>query len=403
MNQTNDNENIIETSTEFKKIGVRHNKYGNRNPKKVKMKSTILSLIIWGLIIAILSGVVVYFWQISPLNRENKENIYFVIEEGESSEHIAKTLVQKGLIRNESFFKLYTKIKDINHFVEGKYKASQKDSFKEIMNMIVNGEVDDTLLIFQILEGKNIRYIANKVQEEFGINKIDFMNKVNDKVYIDTLIEKYWFLNKDIKNKNIYYYLEGYLFPDTYHFDKEDTDIELIIETMLNRTEEILEPYKSKYVDDEGKDLMTIKTMPIHQILTLASCAELEGAGEENRREIVGVFINRLQSGMNMGSDPSTYYAIKVDISERDLTMSEIMKENPYNTRGPNMIGKVPIGPICAPSKESIDATFNYKVTKNLFFASDKNGKMYFSATEAEHDEKIEELIDSGLWYIHEE
>ena len=104
-----------------------------------------------------------------------------------------------------------------------------------------------------------------------------------------------------------------------------------------------------------------------------------------------------------MGSDPSTYYAIKVDISERDLTMSEIMKENPYNTRGPNMIGKVPIGPICAPSKESIDATFNYKVTKNLFFASDKNGKMYFSATEAEHDEKIEELIDSGLWYIHEE
>ena len=403
MNQINDNENIIETSTEFKKIGVRHNKYGNRNPKKVKMKSTILSLIIWGLIIAILSGVVVYFWQISPLNRENKENIYFVIEEGESSEHIAKTLVQKGLIRNESFFKLYTKIKDINHFVEGKYKASQKDSFKEIMNMIVNGEVDDTLLIFQILEGKNIRYIANKVQEEFGINKIDFMNKVNDKVYIDTLIEKYWFLNKDIKNKNIYYYLEWYLFPDTYHFDKEDTDIELIIETMLNRTEEILEPYKSKYVDDEGKDLMTIKTMPIHQILTLASCAELEGAGEENRREIVGVFINRLQSGMNMGSDPSTYYAIKVDISERDLTMSEIMKENPYNTRGPNMIGKVPIGPICAPSKESIDATFNYKVTKNLFFASDKNGKMYFSATEAEHDEKIEELVDSGLWYIHEE
>lgn len=403
MNQNDKSENKIEGSTDFKKIGVRRNKYGNRKPKKIQAKWMILSVLLWVFIFGVLLSFVYYAWQTSPIDKHNEELIYFTINEGDSSEEIAKTLLESGLIRNTNIFKIYSKIKNENHFVEGRYKAAKNNSFKEIVDMIIEGRIDNSFVIFQILEGKNIRHIAKKANEEFEINEEEFINTINDSKYLDSLIDKYWFLTNAIKNKEIYYALEGYLFPDTYHFDRESTDSKLIIQTMLNRTEEILEPYKSQYIDINGKMKKDLKIMPIHQVLTLASCAELEGAGEEYRQEIVGVFINRLDNGMSMGSDPTTYYAIKVDISERDVTMAEIMLENPYNTRGPNMIGKVPIGPICSPSEESIKATFNYKKTENFFFVSDKNGKMYFTENEMQHDAKIEELIEAGLWYIHEE
>ena len=121
---------------------------------------------------------------------------------------------------------------------------------------------------------------------------------------------------------------------------------------VLNFTDKFL----SKYKDDlEENDFS------IHELLTLASMAELEGNSLEDRKEIVGVFINRLNEQMSLGSDVTTYYAFKVDMGERDLKAKELNTENPYNTRGPNMAGKLPVGPICNPSKEAIEAALDYK------------------------------------------
>lgn len=403
MNFENKFEEKIESSTEFKKVGARQNKYGNRIPKKSNIKWIIISILLWVITFAILVLFLIYFWQTSPIDKKNEEGISFVINEGETSDEIANTLVELGLIRNTKVFKIYSKVNNKHHFVEGRYKATKKDSFKEIMDMIIEGRVDNSLVVFQILEGKNIDYIANKVEEELDIKKDVFIKTLNDKTFIDKLISEYWFLTDAIKNKNIYYSLEGYLFPDTYHFDSADIDSELIIRTMLNRTEEMLKEYKSKYVDSNNLPLKNTNIMPIHQVLTLASCAELESMGEENRRTVVGIFINRLQNEMDMGSDVTTYYAIKADMSKRDLTIDEINTDNPYNTRGPNMTGKVPIGPICSPSKEAIDATFNYKKTIDKFFVSDKNGDMYFFSTYEEHNAKIKELEEAGLWFEYDE
>ena len=58
-----------------------------------------------------------------------------------------------------------------------------------------------------------------------------------------------------------------------------------------------------------------------------------EGKTAESRAEIAGVFINRLEAGMNLGSDVTTYYAAKVDMSERDLYVNEINDRNYYNRR----------------------------------------------------------------------
>ena len=93
-------------------------------------------------------------------------------------------------------------------------------------------------------------------------------------------------------------------------------------------------------------------------------------------------------------------------MSERDLRLKEIQTYNPYNTRGPNMNGKLPVGPICMPSKTSIAAVIdllkNYIPSDELFFVSDKNGKLYTTKTNAEHNTLIKELKAKGLWFVYQ-
>ena len=66
---------------------------------------------------------------------------------------------------------------------------------------------------------------------------------------------------------------------------------------------------------------------------------------------------------------------------------------------GPNMEGKLPIGAICNPSKESIEAVLNPLDTDYYYFVADKNGEIYFSETYAEHQATISELKENDLWY----
>ena len=62
------------------------------------------------------------------------------------------------------------------------------------------------------------------------------------------------------------------------------------------------------------------------------------------------------------------------------------------------MIGKMPVGPICNPSKSSIEASANPTQTDYMFFVADKNGKIYYTKTNAEHEKKIKEIKDNGDW-----
>ena len=133
--------------------------------------------------------------------------------------------------------------------------------------------------------------------------------------------------------------------------------------------------------------------------MTVASIVELEGNNAENRAKIARVIYNRLDQNMSLGSDVTTYYAIRVDMGERDLYAKEINTYNAYNTRGPNMEGKLPVGPIASVSEESIVAALNPAQGDFLYFVADKNGDIYFTKTYEEHQEMIATLRKKGLWY----
>ena len=259
---------------------------------------------------------------------------------------------------------------------------------EQIVEILKTGKVMKEQINITFVEGKNIRWIATKIANATNNTEQDVFSLLEDESYIDSLINEYWFITDEVKNKDIYYPLEGYLFPDTYSFDGKDVDVKDIFKAMLDKMDSILTECGAKDKD-------------VHDILSLASIVELEGLDATSRKTIASVFYNRIESNMSLGSDVTTYYAYKVDMGDRDLTTSELYTYNPYNTRGPQMFGKLPVGPIASPSKSSIEAVISPDKTDYLYFVADKNGKVYFAKTLAEHQQIVSDLKNKGLWFVY--
>ena len=304
-------------------------------------------------------------------------------------------LKSAGLIRNELCFKIYVKLNKINDIQKGKYILNKNMSVQEIIEVFNKGSNynPDTIKI-TFKEGKHMRSIASTIEENTNNKKEDVFNLLKDKEYLNELIKNYWFIDESILNSNIYYPLEGYLYPDTYEFRSKEVTVKEIFKSMLDQMGKKLEPFKTDIENSKYS---------LHQLLTLASIVELEGAKSSDRKGVAGVFYNRLNSGMSLGSDVTTYYAAKVELSERDLYKTEIDSVNAYNTRSSSMAGKLPVGPICNPSIESIEAALKPTSSNYYYFVADKTGKTYFTKTYSEHSSKIIELKQAGLWYDYKQ
>jgi len=330
-----------------------------------------------------------YKYNLSSVSKNNEDKI-ITIEAGTISA-IGKTLKENNLIRNEFIFRLYIKLNKVNNLKASTYKLNESMSLEEIVDILEKGNnynPDEITITFK--EGKNIRSIATIISENTNNTYDDVLKKVNDEEYINSLINKYWFLTESIKNDKIYYDLEGYLFPDTYAFLNKDVSIEDIFETMLNETEKKLEPHKSK---------IESLNLSIHEYFTLASIVELEGARADDRKAVAGVFYNRLNSKWSLGSDVTTYYALKIDDFKVSLTeeIGLYKCDNAYNTRCNSFIG-LPVGPICNPGLESILATLEPESHSYYYFVADCTGKTYLNTNSEGHFNTISKLKRENNW-----
>lgn len=340
--------------------------------------------------IIIVVGCTIYKINIGPVSK-NSELKEIEINTGDTYLSIASKLKENNLIRSEFFYKLYVKLMKPDGLEKGKYSLSEDMGVEKILEVLGSGsDVNSDNISITFVEGKNMRHIAKLIAQNTNNTEEDVYKLLTDTNYLDSLINNYWFLTDEIKNPNIYYSLEGYLFPDTYQFRDKDVTVKEIFETLLNELDKKLTPYKTD-----------IESSPytVHQLLTLASIVELEGVNKADRFDVAGVFYNRLNAGWSLGSDVTTYYAIKVDMSERDLYKTEIDDCNYYNTRPSCMAGKLPIGPICNPSIESIEAVLKPNNHNYYYFVADKNKKTYFTKTFDEHNQTIAALKSQGLWY----
>lgn len=355
---------------------------------KRKLKIQIKIIII--ILTLLLFFFILYKFLLSPVSKESKK-VEITIENGSTYLSIASKLKKKDLIRSEFVYKLYIKIKKIDGLYAGKYTLNKNMSIDQIITKLKKKSTynpNATKITFK--EGINMRKIASLIEENTNHKKEEVFNLLKDQTYLDVLINKYWFLTDDIKNINIYYSLEGYLFPNTYEFSSKDVDIKEIFSKMLDETEKKLEKYKTKIANNK---------YTIHNIITLASIIELEASNSDDRNGVAGVFYNRLESNWSLGSDVTTYYGAKIDMNERDLYQKEIEEYNFYNTRSSKMMGKLPIGPICNPSIESIDAVLNPTKHSYFYFVADKHKKTYFNKTSSEHVKTVNRLKEEGKWY----
>ena len=363
----------------------------------MRNKKRVVVILIGIIVICVVLGNLIYFNDLKPVNKklsaeENTNLIRVEITEGMRTAEIAEVLKKNNVIRSKLAMIIYTKLNKVNTLQAGKYDFNNSEDMVTIINHISNGDVASDEIRITFIEGKNMRWFAKTIAEKTNNTENDVFAVLEDKEYIDSLVEKYWFLTDEITDSRIYYPLEGYLLPDTYNFQNKDVSVKEIFNTILN--------YMEKYLNSISEDINN-SGLTVHQALTLASIAELEGESTEDRKEIIGVFYNRLRIKMSLGSDVTAYYAFKVDMGERNLTTQEINTENSYNTRGPNMSGKIPVGPIDNPSKSAIEATLNYKQTDNLYFVADKNGKVYFTKNYESHQAMISKLKREGLWFTY--
>lgn len=178
--------------------------------------------------------------------------------------------------------------------------------------------------------------------------------------------------------------LEGYLYPDTYHFARgtgEKEIIDTLVQTFRRRYEKEVAPLLLDLPPEREPRL------DLRQLVTLASIVEKETQLEEERPIVASVYSNRLRIGMGLYADPTIIYGKKLDGTwDGNLRRADLRSDSPYNTyRVPGL----PPSPICSPSLPSLLAALAPAETDYLYFVSRNDGSHVFARTKAEHDRNV--------------
>lgn len=326
-----------------------------------------------------------------PTDSKDSTNIVLSVGKNDTYSTLGSVLYEKGLIKSEFIYKVYIKLflKE-SHLEVGEYNLNKTMNLEQIMNELKKGNNynPDTIRI-TFKEGLNARQIAREISKNTKNKYNDVIKVLEDREFAQKMIKDYWFLDDSILNNKIYYPLEGYLFPDTYEFLNKDVTTETIIRTLLDEFGEKIKPYKNKIEQSNLK---------LNEIVILASIAEVESLPGSNRKKVVGVFVNRINNNISLGSDMTAYYAYKLDDIKNGLTLEQFANcSNPYNTRCTSKMG-LPVGPISNPGIDSIVGAIEYENKGYLYFVADCNGKTYFMNNYTEFESTIRNLINQGLW-----
>lgn len=356
-----------------------------------QFRNVAISLVV--IMTIIIVGICTYYnINIGPVSSDT--TLKEVTIEAGTIESIGITLKENNLIKDITIFKIYTRLTNKTNLKAGIYTLSEDMGVEEIVSILEEGTTfnpDEISITFK--EGINIRKIATLISENTNNSYDNVLSLMDDEDYIDNLIDEYWFLTDDIKNSYIYYPLEGYLFPNTYRFMNKDVTVEDIFTKMLDETDRQLSKYKKEIENNE---------LSIHELLTFASIVELEVANVNDRKIVAGIFYNRLNNPSSyptLGSDATTYYAVKIDdwsgLTEKDLNTCT----NKYNTNRRCSSNKgLPVGPICNSSIESIEASLMPEEHNYYFFVTDCDGKLYPTKNSNEHNNTINKLVKEKNW-----
>jgi len=296
--------------------------------------------------------------------------LVFTINPGETAATIAPRLQREGLVADSQLFLYVVRYRGVDAQLEaGEYELRPSMTMEEIIDTLQHGRLRDVTVT--IPEGKRAEEVAALLEGSGAVDSETFMAMVRSgSAAYDFLSDR----PADAPSS-----VEGYLFPETYRIPV-DYDAAQILDLLLFTFGERFTAEMRQAAADSG--------MTVHQVVTLASIVEREAVVAEERPIIASVYLNRLEQGMYLQSDPTAQYALgyqedtgqwwKIPMSLEE----DVQVDSPYNTY---MYPNLPPGPICSPGLASIQAVLEPAETPYLFFFSKFDGSHAFAETYEEH------------------
>lgn len=326
------------------------------------------------------ASLILAVWAINVANdmlglMKDEGTVEIYIPKGSNTSQIADMLDDAGVIKHKTIFKLFSRVTGYSSKMQyGKYEIDKSMDYLQICVKLKQTVPRDEITV-TIPEGYELREIFAKLEAE-GVCSADSLYKSMEKDEFD-----YDFL-KDIPKRDNW--LEGYLFPDTYNFYRDD-DPDSVIRKFLNN-------FDNRYNDELRKRTQDLG-YTMDEVVILASVVEREAGGEEDRTTVSSVFVNRLNnpSYQYLQSCASVQYVLKERKSV--LSTADTKIDSPYNTY---MYPGLPVGPIASPGLASIKAVLYPADTNYYYFVVDGSGVHHFSTTLDEHNRAVKSA--SATW-----
>jgi UPF0755 protein len=298
--------------------------------------------------LAVLAGLVFLFFVFAgffaPVNKGEEKIVR--IEKGWGSGEVGQKLKDDGFIKSKWLFVFFVWVRGYNeHLQAGDYLLNPEMDLMKISKMIAMGEIAPNNVKVTIPEGW-----TNKQIEERLIN--------------------YGIL---AQGERLPQSQEGYLFPDTYYFEKNST-IDTVVKKMSDN-------FFRRVGEEISKDLLIDSSMKLPNAVIMASIIEKEVRSDEDRAIVSGIFWKRIENKMPLQADITIAYILGIDKWRYSYEDTKI--RSPYNTY--TNLG-LPPTPIDNPGISAIKAALYPKYTDYIYFLSAPNGTTIYAKTLDEHN-----------------
>ena len=299
-------------------------------------------------------------WLRSPLPIERSMQIE--LEPGGNLTQLLARLQARQVVLHPRLLRLHASlVGGANRIRPGEYLLERGLTPRGLLQKLLNGEVVQYSVT--IVEGLTVRQMLARLHEQPKLR--------TDYPALDEAWAERLGLEKDEAMP------EGLFFPDTYRFHLGMSDVD-IMQVAYRRMQQIL---TEEWADrDEGLPYETP-----YDALIMASLIERETGQPEERREIAGVFVRRLQRGMLLQTDPTVIYGLG-ERFDGNLTRAHLREPGPYNTY---LNAGLPPTPIALPGRAAIHAALHPADGDALYFVAKGDGSHVFSATLQQHNSAV--------------
>lgn len=291
------------------------------------------------------------------------EPVLLNVPDGTAFSHVARTLEQRGLVEKSLWLRIYGRLHPEQANIKaGEYEITSGMTPSAIVAAMVAGDTKHWSI--QFIEGWTFRDMRS------ALAQAEHMRKETTDWTADDIMKSVGAEGQ---------HPEGRFFPDTYLYTRNDSDLDLLKRAYDKMASVLAEEW-------EGRE----KDLPYdspYEALIMASIVERETGAPQERNQVAGVFVRRLEKGMRLQTDPTVIYGMGQKYKGR-IRSRDLRAYTPYNTY---RINGLPPTPIALPGRDSIHAALHPDNGHALYFVARGDGTHKFSNTLAEHQKAVRE------------